>query len=453
MEILQTIWTALTTENQNLINILTIPFSIIEAFVTCLLFTTILKIKHTNKQLVLYSISFSVIETLTSLFVPSPYYTFINLIAYPILVYVIFKTNILKAILAEIIPYIIFVVLSSILLNICVTLSKIPTNTFVQIPLAKFTCSLLMYTTAYLLYRFFIRFSININITDSLNKKDKLILLFNMIIGIIALAVQSYLATIYSYYIPLTLTVLNIFVLLVYFIFTMYSLARTIKLEETTASLEEERLYNKTLNILYDNIRGFKHDFGNIVQSIGGYIATNNMDGLKDYYNDLMKDCRKSNNLSILNPELVQNPAAYSLITSKYHKAEDMGISMEVEVFSNLADINMKTYELTRVLGILLDNAIEASNKCNDVKKINLTIRKEAKLNRQLIVISNTYTNKDVNTDKIFEKGYTSKNDFDGKSHGLGLWEVRKILKKNNNLNLFTTKSGEFFTQQLEIYN
>ena len=124
MEILQTIWTALTTENQNLINILTIPFSIIEAFVTCLLFTTILKIKHTNKQLVLYSISFSVIGTLTSLFVPSPYYTFINLIAYPILVYVIFKTNILKAILAEIIPYIIFVVLSSILLNICVLFSN-----------------------------------------------------------------------------------------------------------------------------------------------------------------------------------------------------------------------------------------------------------------------------------------------------------------------------------------
>ena len=27
------------------------------------------------------------------------------------------------------------------------------------------------------------------------------------------------------------------------------------------------------------------------------------------------------------------------------------------------------------------------------------------------------------------------------------------IEKKNNNLNLFTTKSGEFFTQQLEIYN
>ena len=109
--------------------------------------------------------------------------------------------------------------------------------------------------------------------------------------------------------------------------------------------------------------------------------------------------------------------------------------------------------DLCSLISNLLDNAIEASNKCNDIKKINLTIRKEAKLNRQLIVISNTYTNKDVNTDKIFEKGYTSKNDSDGKSHGLGLWEVRKVLSKNNNLNLFTTKTSEFFTQQLEIYN
>ncbi|MGN1270538.1 MAG: sensor histidine kinase [Clostridia bacterium] len=223
-------------------------------------------------------------------------------------------------------------------------------------------------------------------------------------------------------------------------------------MEDTIQSLEEEKLYNKTLSILYDNIRGFKHDFGNIVQSIGGYISTNNMEGLKEYYNDLMKDCRKSNNLSILNPELLQNPAVYSLITSKYHKAEDMGISMEIEVFSNLANVNMKAYELTKVLGILLDNAIEASNKCKE-KNINLTIRKDLKIDRQLIVVSNTYTNKDVNTDKIFEKGYTSKKDYDGKSHGLGLWEVRKVLKKNDNLNLFTTKSNEFFTQQLEIYN
>ena len=59
--------------------------------------------------------------------------------------------------------------------------------------------------------------------------------------------------------------------------------------------------------------------------------------------------------------------------------------------------------------------------------------------------------NKDVDTERIFEKGYTSKTD-DNKNHGIGLWEVRKILSNNNNLNLFTTKDDNLFTQQLEIY-
>lgn len=35
---------------------------------------------------------------------------------------------------------------------------------------------------------------------------------------------------------------------------------------------------------------------------------------------------------------------------------------------------------------------------------------------------------------------------------GLGLWEIRQILKKNNNVNLHTTKNDKYFSQQLEIY-
>lgn len=35
---------------------------------------------------------------------------------------------------------------------------------------------------------------------------------------------------------------------------------------------------------------------------------------------------------------------------------------------------------------------------------------------------------------------------------GLGLWEIRQILKKHNNLNLYTSKDDNFFKQQLEIY-
>ncbi len=108
----------------------------------------------------------------------------------------------------------------------------------------------------------------------------------------------------------------------------------------------------------------------------------------------------------------------------------------------------MKIYELTRVLGILLDNAIEASCVC-DKKIINVEMRNDASRNRQLVIIENTYSEKDIDTDMIFEKGYSSKPN----NSGLGLWEAREIMKRNKNLNLFTTKNDDFFIEQLEMYD
>lgn len=109
----------------------------------------------------------------------------------------------------------------------------------------------------------------------------------------------------------------------------------------------------------------------------------------------------------------------------------------------------MKIYEFTRILGILLDNAIEAASECEN-KIIYVSFRKEQNRRRLLVIIDNTYKNKDINVDKIYEKDFSTKSKTT--NSGLGLWEVRQILKKNNNLNLYTTKSEEFFSQQFEIY-
>lgn len=451
MEILQTIWSALTTENEMLTKIVTSFLMFIELTISMLLFTSILKLSSTFKQKFLYVITLSLIGIITNWVIPVPFNTFINILACPILVYFIFKTSILKSILAEIIPYVVFVLLGSIIVNLYTIIFGIQTNSFVNISIHKILFSLIMYSCAYAIYLFFKYCNINISLIDKFGKKNTRILLINFCIGIVAICIQSYLATFYNDYLPFYITFSSVLVLLIYFFISLYTLSRTNKLEITTESLEEERLYNKTLTILYDNIRGFKHDFNNIVQAIGGYISTNDMDGLKDYYSDLMSDCQKANNLAILNPELINNPAIYSLLTSKYHKAEELGIKINFEIFLDLTTLNIKTYDLTRILGILLDNAIEASSKCEE-KIINVTIRKDNKSNRQLFIIENTYINKDVDTERIFEKAYTSKSGSDGKNHGLGLWEVRKILKKNNNLNLFTTKNEQLFKQQLEIY-
>ena len=63
-------------------------------------------------------------------------------------------------------------------------------------------------------------------------------------------------------------------------------------------------------------------------------------------------------------------------------------------------------------------------------------------------ILLNYFWNGNKNTEKIFEKGVSEKENHTG----LGLWEVRKIIKKTNNVNLYTTKSDKFFKQQLEIY-
>jgi two-component system sensor histidine kinase AgrC len=228
----------------------------------------------------------------------------------------------------------------------------------------------------------------------------------------------------------------------------MYNLANTTQLALTTTDLEQEKENNRILKEMQDELHGFRHDFSNIMCTIGGYVQVRDIDGLSKYYSQIQKDVTKLNNLGTLNSEVINNPAIFILISSKYSKALELGINMNINVFLDLNNLNMKIYEFTRILGILLDNAIEAAKDC-DEKIINIEIRKDSKRNRQLLIIENTYKNKDIDTEKIFEKKYSTK---EGNS-GLGLWEVRQILKKSTNLNLFTTKDNTFFKQQLEMYN
>lgn len=219
------------------------------------------------------------------------------------------------------------------------------------------------------------------------------------------------------------------------------------KLVKTTKKLESAEEYNKTLHILHDSVRGFKHDFDNIVTTIGGYIKTNDMDGLKSYYSQLEEDCTKVNNLYVLDPDIINNPGVYNLITAKYNEALEKGIKVNLTVLLDLNDLHMKIYEFARILGILLDNAIDAASEC-DEKILNIIFRNEPKNSRNIILIENTYKDKDVDIEQIFNKGVSGKENHTG----LGLWEIRQILKKNNNINIYTNKDEKYFSQQLEIY-
>ena len=447
MEFLNNIWTAISTPNETLINVLMIPCSIIENILVVYIAMYLLKIQMTKKQKILYITLASIEGLITLFFVPPPYNSFINYILAFIIFKFITKSSIIKCLLSIIIPTMAFTLIGTLTLNPFTKLVKMDILSAQTIPIYRLSYVLINYLIVFVLLLIFNKKNAYLNILDELDKKTKIILIISILLGLFVLASQIFISAFYTNNLPIFISFLSFIVLITFMVMTIYTLSRAIKLTTTTKELHNAEQYNKTLQILHDNIRGFRHDYNNKITTLGGYIKTNDIEGLKAYYKELEKECVKVNQLHMLNPNIINNPGIYSLLTTKYSLAEENDIDFNLNVLMDLNSINMKMFDFTKILGILLDNSIDAAKECEE-KIINITFRDDDKNNRQLLIIENTYKDKDVDINKIFEKGVTSKTEHTG----LGLWEIRKILKRNNNLNLHTTKNDKYFTQQFEIY-
>lgn len=241
--------------------------------------------------------------------------------------------------------------------------------------------------------------------------------------------------------------------ILLYFlliILLFYSILQTINLQLLKKKYIKCQLSNKTLEALYNSISAFKHDFMNIITAIGGYIYANDINGLSEYYFKILDDCQIASNLSLLNPKTINNPAIYSIFANKYHQADEQGITTNLQIYIDLQNLGMNVYEFTRILAILLDNAIEAASKCNS-KIIQIDFHDVKQQHYQILTIKNTYLCNSIDFSKIYEKGYTTKTN-EKSCHGIGLWQVSKIINKHKNVELQTSSNEQFFMQELKIY-
>lgn len=449
MEILNNIWNSISTPNIDLINILFIPMAfLLEAPLSFSLISNIFNIDFNKKQKKLYILTIASSAIISTFFISWPFNVILNYGSAFLILFFIIKLSFIKSLAATVFPSIIFNLVSSFLaLNPYLTLLNINYEQACTIVIYRIPYTLLTYLIVFL-FNLIIKYRrITINILEDFDIKNKSIITLNFIFGFLNIFIQGILIINYIDILPIEFTFFNFVCLLVYFGLSFYSLAKIMSLATTKRKLESAEEYNKTLHILHDSVRGFKHDFDNIVTTIGGYIKTNDMDGLKNYYNQLEEDCEKVNNLYVLNPDIINNPGIYNLLTTKYNEAEEKDIKVNLTFLLDLNDIHMKIYEFARILGILLDNGIEAASECEE-KILNIVFRNDSKNNRNIVLIENTYNNKDVNIDDIFKKGITGKENHTG----LGLWEIRQILNKNNNINLHTSNNEQYFSQQLEIY-
>lgn len=431
--------------NINLIQILNFPLYLLEAFIIISLSIILFNITYKKRDILIYIVLYSTLKTFSEFIIPMPYGTILNIIIMIFLIKYIFKVNVFKSILYSITPFIFIGILEAFFLIIASSFIDTSIDLLISIPIFVIGLRLFIYLLMYVLLFFLKKF--NISILDNFNFNDKSKLILSGLLGLIAVYFNLYIVLSYSSYLSNGIKVITILVLIIYVFVTTYCLMKAIKLEVAKRDIKTLKMYNKTLISINDDIRAFKHDFNNIIQSIGGYIETEDLYSLKKYYRDLVKDCYSISNLENLKPEIINNPSIYNVLACKYNKAASKNIQMNIEVCMDLNTLNISTYEFTRIFGIFLDNSIEAAQEC-DEKLINVKFYNQTNRNRQVIIIENTYSDKNIDTIKIFEKSYSTKEN----NTGLGLWEVNKILNKHNNLSLFTTKNNTFFIQQLEIY-
>lgn len=249
---------------------------------------------------------------------------------------------------------------------------------------------------------------------------------------------------------------LNTIMFILYFIIlVVVSLAfytnikKEMEISHKKIEFEQLKEYTKNLESLYNEMRGFRHDYVNILSSMISYMDENDMEGLKTHFkNNIMatgKDMEKGN-FRLGNLKNIEVQEIKGLLSSKFIRAQELSIETFIDIVEPIKNINMGIVDLCRVLGIIIDNAVEAASIC-DKKELKLAIVN--KKNSSVIVVINSCPKNTPPIHKIFEKGFSTK----GEKRGLGLHNLNEIVDRYKNVALDTFIENDNFTQVLEVFN
>ena len=185
--------------------------------------------------------------------------------------------------------------------------------------------------------------------------------------------------------------------------------------------------------------RKVKHDFYNVLQTYGGYLAMKDYAALEKYHQTLFHTTKIAGDILALIDVLKNRIPIYSLLEAKIALAERLGVMFSVNLVCDITDVTLSDFDLCRVLSIVLDNAIEAAN-LSAQKQVDLSFVRKNK-ETVVLAIANT-TEGDVALDKIFVDGYTTK---DGHS-GIGLSQVMEILRSHEHCTTRVSYHDNLFT-------
>ena len=281
-----------------------------------------------------------------------------------------------------------------------------------------------------------------INLSIKKNNKDWIYIILIMILMVLFITFNKYnMQSSLEYYISIVFVVFVV----VSFVYVIYNKFQKQAIEEKyNESMEYVLRYEKIINE-----QGKKnHEYNNQLMVIKGYI--NKPERLSEYLDEVIGEHKTGQNYTVKQLGFLPDGGVKGLLYHKLSKMEDNNIKYYLYVDQNLKDkdiesFDLKTYrDLTKLLGVFLDNAIDAALKSKE-KEIEVELKD--KDDCLLLIISNTY---DKNTDinKVGKSGFTTK----GVGHGFGLSIVKDIAKTNPEIKTFSSKESDKFIQTAMIY-
>lgn len=239
----------------------------------------------------------------------------------------------------------------------------------------------------------------------------------------------------------LTLLTISIFVVL-YLAFKQY------KMEQREQELKNFESYVASLEQINQDMRKFKHDYINILSTLRIYIDEKNYDGLHTYFYDHILEANHQEQLNQQAMMMLNNLKINSLkglLTTKILQAQSNHVPFYVEIVEEITDIPVDPIILNRMVGILLDNAIEAAREIvnGEVRLAFINMDETT-----LLVVNNTFNEEiDIKVHEIYQEGFSTK----GENRGLGLANLRQMKNDLQNVSLNTKISPPYFIQEIEF--
>lgn len=195
--------------------------------------------------------------------------------------------------------------------------------------------------------------------------------------------------------------------------------------------------------------RTINHESKNELLTIRSKLSEENDKELCSYIDSIIGDKKSVKSAKFSKFKYLPSNGLKGFFYYKFIEAEKRGIKVSLNISklvenSYLGDMKTKDFkDLTRIIGVYLDNAIEAASTSKD-KKLGIEIYEVKGIIQ--IIISNTYDNA-IEKDKVGNERYSTK----GKNRGHGLLLVKRILNENNRITFETKITDSLYIQTIKI--